>query len=139
MSMLEKAIQIAVNAHSGQTDKGGSPYILHPLRVMHMMESEDEKIVAVLHDVIEDTDVTYGDLLKEGFSHEVIKAVRALTRQENETYMEFIHRCKKNDLACKVKIQDIYDNLDLSRIENPTDEDYIRQKRYTKALRLLLA
>lgn len=139
MNILEKAIQIAVNAHLGQTDKGGSPYILHPLRVMHKLESEDEKIVAVLHDVIEDTDITYDDLLKEGFSHKIFEAVRALTRQDNETYMEFIDRCKGNDLARKVKIQDIYDNLDLSRIKNPTDEDYSRQKRYAKALRLLLA
>ncbi|MBT2759944.1 GTP pyrophosphokinase [Paenibacillus sp. ISL-20] len=139
MNQLEKAIVLATTAHQGQSDKGGHPYILHPLRVMMKMKSEEERIVAVLHDVIEDSGELIDDLVCEGYSTEVCKAIHALTRQKNESYMEFIERCKQNPLASNVKIQDLSDNLDMSRIKNPTKHDYDRQKKYTKALRFLLA
>ncbi|MGG1266408.1 HD domain-containing protein [Brevibacillus laterosporus] len=92
MGTLEKAIVIATKAHAGQVDKGGNPYILHPLRVMLKMGTEEEMIVAVLHDVIEDTKVNVDDLKRAGFTESVIDAVIALTRQDGERYMDFIER-----------------------------------------------
>ncbi|MHB0943363.1 HD domain-containing protein [Paenibacillus sp. ALE1] len=133
---LNKAISIAVTMHNGQVDKGGNPYILHPLRVMMKMQSNEEQIVAVLHDILEDTTMTEEKLL-EDFTGQIIDAVIALTRLENETYWEFIARCKQNELARKVKIVDIEDNMDLSRIEQPTKKDYDRVNKYKKALKEL--
>ncbi|RII33640.1 GTP pyrophosphokinase [Clostridium chromiireducens] len=131
--MIEKAILIAVNAHKGQVDKGGSPYILHPLRLMFSREDEAEKICAVLHDVIEDTDVTLDYLREKGFSKEVLSALDALTRRKGETYEEFIDRIIENKIACNVKLADLNDNMDISRIKNPTEKDYERLEKYKKA------
>jgi (p)ppGpp synthase/HD superfamily hydrolase len=131
--MLEKAILIAANAHKGQVDKGGNPYILHPLRLMFSRKNETEMICSVLHDVIEDTDVTLDYLRSQGFSEEVLSALNALTRRHNETYDEFISRIINNKIACEVKIADLSDNMDLSRIENPSQEDYERIEKYSKA------
>lgn len=132
--MLEKAILLATNAHQGQRDKAGQPYILHPLRVMFSTKSETERICAVLHDVIEDTDLTLDDLRNEGFSEEVLSVLDALTKRENESYDDFISRILPNKLACRVKLADIADNMDLSRIENPTEKDYQRVEKYRKAV-----
>lgn len=132
--MLEKAILIAVNAHKGQIDKGWKPYILHPLRLMVSMESEALQIVAVLHDVIEDTDITLDYLRKEGFSEEILSALDALTRRKDESYDEFISRIIKNKTASNVKLADLNDNMNLSRIEHPTDKDYQRIEKYRKAV-----
>ncbi|HQA59427.1 MAG TPA: hypothetical protein PK768_00205 [Tepidanaerobacteraceae bacterium] len=101
--MLDKAIRIAAKAHEGQMDKAGQPYILHPLRVMFMRRNETERICAVLHDVIEDSDITIEYLRKEGFSEEVLSALDALTKRENENNDDFIGRVIKNKTACKVK------------------------------------
>lgn len=131
--MIEKAVLIAVNAHKGQVDKGGNPYILHPLRLMFSREDETEKICAVLHDVIEDTDVTLDYLREQGFSKEVLSALDALTRRKDETYEEFIDRIIENKIACNVKLADLNDNMDLSRIKNPTEKDYERLEKYKKA------
>ncbi len=137
--MLDKAIRIAATAHEGQTDKAEQPYILHPLRVMFMLRKETEKICAVLHDVFEDTDITIEYLRKEGFSEEVLIALNALTRRENESYDDFIGRVIENKTACKVKLADLSDNMDLSRISNPTREDYNRIEKYRKATDRILA
>ncbi|MEK4427722.1 HD domain-containing protein [Paenibacillus sp. FSL M7-0802] len=134
---LNNAISIAATMHNGQVDKGGNPYILHPLRIMMKMQSNEEQIVAVLHDILEDTTMTE-EKLSEDFTSQIIDAVIALTRQENESYMDFIRRCKQNELARKVKIADIEDNMDLSRIEQPTKKDYERIKKYEKALKELM-
>ncbi|AYB37581.1 bifunctional (p)ppGpp synthetase/guanosine-3',5'-bis(diphosphate) 3'-pyrophosphohydrolase [Brevibacillus laterosporus] len=139
MGTLEKAIVIAIKAHAGQVDKGGNPYILHPLKVMLKMSTEEEMIVAVLHDVIEDTKVNAHDLIRAGFTESVIDAVIALTRQDGETYVDFIKRAKCNPIARKVKMEDIEDNCDLTRISNPTDQDYSRIKRYKKAIQELMS
>lgn len=136
--MLEKAILIATNAHKGQLDKGGSPYILHPLRLMFAMHNETEKICAVLHDVIEDTEITLDHLRNEGFSEEVLSALDALTRRSTETYDEFIRRIIKNKIASNIKLADLRDNMDLSRISNPTQKDYERIEKYRKASNLIL-
>lgn len=131
--MLEKAILIATNAHQGQMDKAGEPYILHPLRVMFSRRSETERICAVLHDVIEDTDITLDYLRNEGFSEQVLSILDALTRRSNESYDEFISRIIHNKIACHVKLADLCDNMDLSRIENPSQNDYQRIEKYRKA------
>jgi len=138
--MLEHAIEIAVEAHKGQIDKGGSPYILHPLRVMMSVDGESEKIVAVLHDVVEDSDWTVDALLAEGFSVEVIEALKTVTKEsEDEDYDLFIQRAMQNPIARKVKIADLRDNLDVTRISEITDTDVKRINKYKKALKLLSA
>ncbi len=126
---IEEAIKIAVDAHFGQVDKQGVPYILHPLRVMFAMETEEERIVAVLHDVVEDTPITLGYLHDCGFSPEVIAAVDALTRREGEVYTDFTLRAKANPTARLVKIADIKDNM-----KRLTPELAGMSKRYIRAL-----
>ena len=138
MSTLEKAIEIATEAHQGQFDKAGRDYIGHPLRVMEMGKTEEEKIVGVLHDVIEDTDWTFERLAEEGFSDEVIAALRCVTKiSENENYDDFIDRVKKNPLAVAVKINDLTDNMDIRRLPYLSDKDVKRLKKYLKAYKRL--
>ena len=138
MSTLERAIQIATEAHKGQFDKAGREYIGHPIRVMEMGKTEDEKIVGVLHDVIEDTDWTFERLEAEGFSQEVINALRCVTKtSENENYDDFIDRVKKNPLAAAVKINDLTDNMDIRRLPYISDKDVKRLKKYLKAYKRL--
>ena len=138
MSTLKRAIEIATEAHQGQFDKAGRDYIGHPLRVMEMGKTEDEKIVGVLHDVIEDTDWTFERLKAEGFSQEVINALRCVTKtSENENYDEFIDRVKKNPLAASVKINDLTDNMDIRRLPYLSDKDVKRLKKYLKAYKRL--
>lgn len=138
MSTLERAIQIATEAHKGQLDKAGREYIGHPIRVMEMGKTEDEKIVGVLHDVIEDTDWTFERLEAEGFSPEVIAALRCVTKtSENENYDDFIDRVKKNPLAVAVKINDLTDNMDIRRLPYLSDKDVKRLKKYLKAYKRL--
>ena len=123
-------------AYNGQVDKGGNPYILHPLRIMmNFCESESDavKICAVLHDVVEDTDITLYNLRAEGFSEEIITALDCLTKRKSESYDNFISRILTNEIACKVKNGDLADNMDLTRIPNPTDKDKERVKKYRKA------
>ena len=138
--MLERAIEIAVEAHKGQIDKGGSPYILHPLRVMMSVDGELEKIVAVLHDVVEDSDWTFEALVAEGFSIEVIEALKSVTKNsDNEDYDSFIQRAMQNPIGRKVKIADLRDNLDVTRIAELGDKDLQRINKYKKALKILSA
>lgn len=134
MSTIHRAIVIATEAHSGMVDKAGKPYILHPLRLMLRMDSLNEMMAAVLHDVVEDSDWTLERLRAEGFDDEVVIAVDALTKREEETYEEFVVRASKNTIGKKVKIADLEDNLDISRINNPTDKDRLRMERYRKNL-----
>ena len=131
--MLNKAIEIAVRAHRGQVDKGGEPYILHPLRVMLSGRNELERICAVLHDVVEDSDVTFDALQTGGFSEEVIAVLNCVTKQNGENYNDFVSRILLNETACRVKLADLCDNLDLTRIQNPTPEDQVRIKKYSEA------
>lgn len=131
--MLEKAKRLAEKAHRGQLDKGGNPYILHPLRVMENCETETEKIIAVLHDVLEDTEVTLEDLRKEGFSAEILEALVCLTHREREDYPDYIERICRNPLAVKVKGADLQDNMNINRIPDPTEKDFTRLEKYKKA------
>lgn len=138
MATLTRAIQIATEAHDGQVDKGGAPYILHPLRVMLAMKTDEERIVAVLHDVLEDCPASRpAQFIAEGFSEAVVSAMVTLTRRNEETYGSFIERVARNDLAARVKIADMRDNLDLSRIPNPTRKDRDRADKYLRYLAVL--
>ena len=137
MSNIENAIRLALQVHSGQKDKAGAPYILHPLRVMLSMEHDTERQVAVLHDVVEDGDITADMLRSEGFSKEVCLAVAALTKASDESYSEYLSRLETNSVARKVKIADLNDNLNLNRIKNPTKKDKERIVKYKRAMEFL--
>lgn len=139
MSILERAIEIAAKAHAGQVDKAGQPYILHPLRVMLRVSSEHERIAAVLHDVVEDTDVSLERLVAEGFPPEVISAVDALTKRPGESRMDAAHRAAADKIGRKVKLADNAENMDLSRIQNPTTRDVARVEEYRAVREILLA
>ena len=137
---LERAIEIAQEAHKGVKDKGGHDYIHHPIRVMHAMSNDQEKIVAILHDVVEDSDWTFERLKEEGFEDSVIESLRCVTKySEEEDYQEFIKRATTNKIATKVKMADIEDNLDLSRLGTLTEKDLTRIEKYKKALKYLKA
>lgn len=135
---LERAIEIAVQAHKGSVDKGGRPYVLHPLAVMHALESDAEKIVGVLHDVVEDSEWTFERLVDEGFSEEIIEALRSVTKSPEDTdYFAFIRRVKKNPISRRVKIADIEHNMDMKRISAVSEDDLLRQRKYKRALALI--
>ena len=133
MSYLEKAIKLAVLSHEGQLDKAGSPYILHPLRMMFRFQNEALQMVAVLHDVVEDTEVSLEQLQEEGYPEEVITGVQAMTRRDDESYDEFIERAASNALARQVKKADLEDNMDVLRLKNIGPKDFERLARYRKS------
>lgn len=136
---LERAIEIAARTHAGQVDKGGAPYILHPLRVMLRVAPGAQQIVAVLHDVVEDSEVTFEDLEREGFSAEVISGLRAVTKIEGESYEDFVARAALDPVGSKVKLADLMENSDLSRIAEPSQKDRERVEKYRKAIAYLSA
>ena len=133
VATLEQAIELAVKHHKGQYDKGGKPYILHPLRLMMSVDTDDEKIVAVMHDLVEDTHITIAYLRTAGFSEKVLSALDCVTNRDNEDYESFIERIAQNPLATKVKLADLEDNMDLSRIPEPSKKDYKRIEKYKRA------
>lgn len=137
MSTLDRAIQIAIALHKDQKDKAGAPYILHPFRVMARMEAANDKIAAVLHDVLEDSTIKIDELRAEGFSEDVLCVVETLTHRKDETYTDYIERIAKNSTARKIKIADLQDNMDMDRIKNPTVHDFKRTKKYRDALTVL--
>ncbi len=137
MSDLTKAISIATSAHESQVDKGGKPYIEHPLRVMKHMTTDTTRIVAVLHDVIEDSDYSFDDLIAAGFSEEIVSAIAALTKQKGVSYKNYLKAIKTNPIAIAVKLADLQDNMDLTRLPTVTEKDIERQKKYSKAVATL--
>jgi (p)ppGpp synthase/HD superfamily hydrolase len=137
MKLIETSLQIALRAYGGKTDKAGREYILHPLRLMAKMETDLERSAALLHDVIEDSEIAAEDLLAEGIPAEVVEAVQYLTKREGEDYMEFVARAKQNKLAAKVKIADIEDNIDVLRLTSLDEYDLARIKKYHSAWRFL--
>ncbi|MCG8606954.1 GTP pyrophosphokinase [bacterium] len=138
MATLERAIRIAAQIHEGQADRYGSPYILHPLRVMMRCSGERAMIVATLHDVVEDSDMTLDDLRKEGFDEETVMAIDCLTKRDGEAYMQYIERVKPDPLAVKVKLADLEDNIDPTRIPVDQPLDGARLARYHEARRVLM-
>lgn len=134
---LEKAIQIAVKHHEGQKDKGGKPYILHPLYVMSKVNTETEKIVAILHDVVEDSNYTTEDLINDGFSNEIIEALTLLTHNKSEDYFDYIYKIKQNKLAKTIKLEDLKHNLDITRLDTLDDKTIENLKKYWQAYKIL--
>jgi (p)ppGpp synthase/HD superfamily hydrolase len=137
MADLEEAIGIAVQAHRGQKDRGGAPYILHPLRMMFRVQTEAERMAAVLHDVVEDTDWTLDALRERGFPAEVVDAVDHLTRRQGESYDAFVTRAAANPVARRVKVVDLEDNMDVRRTGTLAADDVERLGRYLRAWRRL--
>ena len=129
----ELALQIAQKAHAGQVDKAGKDYILHPMTVASYMDTDTEKTISYLHDVLEDTDVTV-DALREIFPNEIVDTLITLTHRKDESYFEYIQRVSKSKLAKKVKVADLLHNLDITRIKEPTKQDYERLEKYKKAI-----
>ena len=140
MATLKKAIDIATQAHKGVVDKYGAPYIEHIKRVISAGETNDEKIVGALHDVVEDTEWTFDQLLAEGFSNEVIEALKCVTKiNEDEDYEAFIDRVAENPLAIRVKLNDLADNLTITRMDKVRRKDLKRLNKYLKAYKKLKA
>ena len=138
MSTLERAVVIAAEAHAGMTDKGGQPYILHPLRMMMGLASTEERIVAVLHDVCEDCPGwTFERLRREGFSEAILAALDSVTKRDGEPYDKFALRAAANPIGRRVKLADLQDNSDLSRITNPSAKDFQRIAKYARAIELI--
>lgn len=133
MALIEIALERALSAYRGKRDKAGQAYVLHPLRLMAKMHDEISQAVSLLHDVIEDSDVTAEDLRADCFPEVVIEAVVALTRRSGESYMAFIERLKPNELARKVKLADIEDNLNVLRLVELNEQDLLRVQKYHKA------
>ena len=137
LELLERAIGIAVEAHRGQKDRYGAPYISHPIRVMERLHNPTEKIVGILHDVVEDTDWSFDDLRKEGFPQNVLAALDCVTKREGEAYEDFVKRSASNPLAKAVKLADLQDNMDLRRFPEVAERDLPRLQKYVKAWRAL--
>lgn len=133
MDIIETALKIALEAHSGKKDKAGETYILHPLRVMERMETKQLKAVAILHDVIEDSSFTANDLKAEGLPEEIVEGVVHLTRKDGESYFDFIARASQNALAREVKIADLVDNINILRFKKIGQKDIERIQKYHKA------
>lgn len=138
-NLYKKAVIIAQEAHKGQLDKGGNPYIQHPLYVASQVDTMELKIVAVLHDTLEDSDMTANDLKKEGFPERIVDAIVMLTHEDGdeEAYLDYIRRVATNTMAAAVKKADLMHNMDMSRIQKPTEKDLKRRAKYEKAFGLL--
>ncbi len=135
--LLQKARAIAEEAHRGQVDKGGKPYVQHPVRVAENCCTPEAKVAALLHDTIEDGGVTAGYLREQGFPDCIVEAVVALTRREGEEYEDYVRRAAANPIAHEVKLADLEDNMDLSRIPHPRQRDLDRMERYRRAWQYL--
>jgi len=133
MPSLEDAILLAAQAHRGQVDKVGRPYLLHLLRVMLRLDGEEAQIVGVLHDLVEDTGYTFADLRAMGYGEEVVQALDCLTRRSTENYEAFVARASANPLARRVKLADLEDNMDIRRLPAIDDKDLARLNRYIAA------
>lgn len=135
--LLTTALHIAMNAHDGQVDRAGKPYIFHPLTVATMTGSFDEFVTGLLHDVMEDSDYTEEDLRLAGIPEHIIEALRLLTHEKSEPYMDYVRRLRHNQLAREVKLADLKHNSDLSRLPEITEKDRARAEKYKKAMAIL--
>jgi len=131
-------MQIAENAHANQIDKAGQPYINHPIAVANKLNGDTEKIVALLHDVVEDSATTLEDIHKAGFGDYIVKALDCITKRKGEAYDDYLLRVKNNDIAKMVKLADLSHNMDMSRLPSVTDKDLERLKKYEYAVSVLL-
>ena len=131
-----KAMRIAYDAHHGQLDKSGVPYVYHPIHLAEQMQTEEECIVALLHDVVEDTNITFEQLEKE-FSETVIQALRLLTHDDSVPYMDYVRKIKNNPIAKSVKLADLHHNSDVTRLDEISEKDKLRNKKYSEAIKIL--
>jgi len=136
-ALEDLALQVASRHHAGQQDKSGSPYVFHPVRVSAGMETPHERAAALLHDVVEDTPLTLDDLRERGFPERVVEAVGVLTKREGEDYFEFVARCLENPIARRVKIGDLTDNMDVTRLKAVDEKARRRLAKYDLALEML--
>ena len=138
-NMLGQAIALAASIHKDQTDKAGKPYILHPMRMMMRLRTEDEELmqIVILHDVVEDSDMTLQDLRDEGFSDRVVHGVDGMSRRDEESYEDFIDRCALNPDSRMCKLEDLRDNSDITRLKGLRGHDFERMKKYHKAWKKL--
>ena len=135
--LTNKAMKVAYDAHHGQFDKGGIPYIYHPTHLAEQMDDEIECVCALLHDVVEDTDITFEDLINEGFNENIIDALKLLTHYDDTPYMEYVKKIKENPLAKKVKLADLRHNSDLTRLDLSVDKIPAKYEIYKKAISYL--
>jgi (p)ppGpp synthase/HD superfamily hydrolase len=135
--MYDKALALAKDAHNGQVDKAGQPYINHLLAVANCVNDETEKIIALLHDIIEDTCYSLEDLKSLGFCDDVVEAVSCLTKREHEPYDTYLKRISSNRRAVHVKLSDLQHNMDLSRLATVTEKDLKRMEKYQYAVAFL--
>lgn len=136
-ALVNLAYEICLNSHAGQVDKAGMPYHLHPERVAARCSTDAETIVALLHDTIEDTEVSTEDLLSKGFSQEIVDAILSVTKRKGENYEDFVARAKQNPIGRIVKIHDLEDNMDIRRLDTLSDESVARLRKYLKAYHFL--
>lgn len=133
----KKAMKLCFDAHKKQVDKSGLPYVFHPFHLAEQMSNENTTVVALLHDVVEDSDYTFADLQELGFSESVLAALRLLTHDESVPYMDYVAAIKKNPVARAVKLADLRHNSDLSRMDEVTEKTLARREKYLAAIRLL--
>jgi (p)ppGpp synthase/HD superfamily hydrolase len=133
----KKALKLAFEAHKDQLDKSEMPYVFHPFHLAEQMETEDEIVVALLHDVVEDTKYTLDDIRAMGFSEKVIEALTLLTHDDAEPYLEYVARLRDNALARKVKLADLRHNSDLTRLDVIDERALMRVRKYAEAIRVL--
>lgn len=133
----KKALKLCFEAHKAQLDKSGMPYVFHPFHLAEQMKDETTTVVALLHDVIEDTDYTFNDLIAMGFDGAIIEAIELMTHEEGVPYMDYVEKIKSNPIAREVKLADLRHNSDLSRLDAPTEKDKMRVEKYRKAIVLL--
>ena len=135
--LYDRALRIAIHAHKGQTDKSGREYVMHPIRVAERCKDPRAKIVALLHDTIEDTDVSAAYLRCQGFPEEIIEGVLSVTKRDGESYEDFVRRAAKNPLGREVKWADLEDNMDIRRLKEISDDDVERLRKYLRAWQYL--
>lgn len=135
--LTKKALKISFNAHKNQVDKSGMPYVFHPFHLAEQMDDEYSVCVALLHDVVEDTDITVEELITKGFPKEVINAIELMTHSDSVPYLDYVKAIKNNPIACKVKLADLENNSDLSRLDKIDDKALERVAKYKKAIEIL--
>lgn len=136
-NMTKRALKLSFEAHREQIDKSDMPYVFHPFHLAEQMTDEDTTVVALLHDVVEDTDYTLEDLRQMGFSEKVLEAIALMTHAPDVPYMEYVARLKVNPIARAVKLADLRHNSDMSRFDVITPYDLVRAEKYRKAIELL--
>ncbi len=135
--LTKKAMKIAFNAHKEQVDKNGIPYIYHPIHLAEQMNDENTTCVALLHDVVEDTKITFEDLAKEGFTDEILEALKLMTHDDAVPYLDYVRNIKNNPIATAVKLADLNHNSDLTRLDVVDEKAKERVQKYKKAIEIL--